>query len=248
MRHELLNLLHARKAAGKKSLAVLIDPDKTRALPELLAQATEAEVDLFLVGGSLLHTSAVDECIATIKAASHVPVVLFPGNALQLSTRADALLLLSVISGRNAELLIGKHVAAAPQIKSSGLEILSTGYMLVETGRPTTVHYMSQTIPLPAHKPDIAACTALAGEQLGLSLLYLEAGSGADAPVPAEMIKAVRTVTTIPLLAGGGIKTPEQAATACAAGADVIVVGNILEDSPFLLQSISASVHASPCT
>ncbi|MCA6365256.1 MAG: geranylgeranylglyceryl/heptaprenylglyceryl phosphate synthase [Bacteroidetes bacterium] len=247
MRHELRTLLNARKAAGKKSLAVLIDPDKTRLLPELLTHAAQAEVDFFLIGGSLLHTSAVDECIAAVKAVSNVPVILFPGNALQLSANADALLLLSVISGRNAELLIGKHVAAAPQIKSSGLEVLSTGYMLVETGRPTTVHYMSQTIPLPAHKPEIAACTAMAGEQLGLSLLYLEAGSGADAPVPADVIKAVSSSTTIPLLTGGGIRTPEQAAQSCAAGADVIVVGNILEDSPHLLKSISLSVHA-PCT
>lgn len=247
MRHELRNLLNARKAAGKKSLAVLIDPDKTRMLPELLTQAAQAEVDFFLIGGSLLHTAAVDTCIAAVKTASKVPVILFPGNALQLSANADALLLLSVISGRNAELLIGKHVAAAPQIKSSGLEVLSTGYMLVETGRPTTVHYMSQTIPLPAHKPEIAACTAMAGEQLGLSLLYLEAGSGADAPVPAEVIRAVSASTTIPLLAGGGIRTPEQAAQSCAAGADVIVVGNILEDSPHLLYAISQSVHA-PCT
>jgi phosphoglycerol geranylgeranyltransferase len=247
MRHELRNLLTARKAAGKKSLAVLIDPDKTQSLPELLAQASSAEVDFFLIGGSLLHTAAVDTCIAAAKAASNVPVILFPGNAFQLSAQADALLLLSVISGRNAELLIGKHVAAAPQIKSSKLEILPTGYMLVETGRPTTVHYMSQTIPLPAHKPEIAACTAMAGEQLGLSLLYLEAGSGADTPVPADMIKAVSACTSIPLFAGGGIRTPEQAAQSCAAGADVIVIGNILEDSPHLLQSISQAVHA-PCT
>jgi geranylgeranylglyceryl phosphate synthase family protein len=174
-------------------------------------------------------------------------VLLFPGNALQLSTHADGLLLLSVISGRNAELLIGKHVAAAPQIKSSGLEILSTGYMLVETGRPTTVHYMSQTIPLPAHKPEIAACTALAGEQLGLSLLYLEAGSGADEPVPEAVIQSVSAVTTVPLLAGGGIRTADQARKICMAGADVIVVGNILEDYPHLLKEIADAVHA-PCT
>jgi phosphoglycerol geranylgeranyltransferase len=247
MRHNLRNLLNSRKAEGKKSLAVLIDPDKTAALPELLRQAQQAEVDFFLVGGSLLHIAAVDECILEIKAASNIPVLLFPGNALQLSTHADGLLLLSVISGRNAELLIGKHVAAAPQIKSSGLEILSTGYMLVETGRPTTVHYMSQTIPLPAHKPEIAACTALAGEQLGLSLLYLEAGSGADEPVPEAVIQSVSAVTTVPLLAGGGIRTADQARKICMAGADVIVVGNILEDYPHLLKEIADAVHA-PCT
>lgn len=247
MRHKLRNLLNSRKSEGKKSLAVLIDPDKTAALPELLVQAQQAEVDFFLVGGSLLHTTAVDDCILAIKAASSIPVLLFPGNAFQLSAHADGLLLLSVISGRNAELLIGKHVAAAPQIKSSGLEILSTGYMLVETGRPTTVHYMSQTIPLPAHKPEIAACTALAGEQLGLSLLYLEAGSGADEPVPEAVIKTVSAVTTIPLLAGGGIRTAEQARKSCIAGADVIVVGNILEDYPHLLKEIADAVHA-PCT
>jgi phosphoglycerol geranylgeranyltransferase len=247
MQHKLRNLLNSRKAEGKKSLAVLIDPDKTATLPALLKNAETAAVDFFLVGGSLLHTAAVDECIAAVKAASNIPVLLFPGNALQLSRQADGLLLLSVISGRNAELLIGRHVAAAPQIKSSRLEILPTGYMLVETGRPTAVHYMSQTIPLPAHKPEIAASTALAGEQLGLSLLYLEAGSGADAPVPEAVIKAVSAVTTIPLLAGGGIRTAEQARKSCLAGADVIVVGNILEDFPHLLNEIADAVHA-PCT
>ncbi|MGL5889987.1 MAG: geranylgeranylglyceryl/heptaprenylglyceryl phosphate synthase [Bacteroidia bacterium] len=247
MQNNLRNLLNSRKADGKKSLSVLIDPDKTASLPALLQNAQQAQVDFFLVGGSLLHTAAIDNCIAAIKAESTVPVLLFPGNAFQLSADADGLLLLSVISGRNAELLIGKHVAAAPQIKSSGLEILPTGYMLVETGRPTAVHYMSQTIPLPAHKPEIAACTAMAGEQLGLSLLYLEAGSGADEPVPEAVIQAVSAVTTVPLFAGGGIRTAEQARKSCNAGADVIVVGNILEEYPHLLNEIADAVHA-PCT
>src|ERR1044072_1814326 len=172
------DLLLQRRSQGKKSLAVLIDPDKTQRLPELLRVAKNSPPDFFFVGGSFMSDGNLENCIAQIRAASDVPVIIFPGTAMQISPAADAILLLSVISGRNAELLIGRHVAAAPVLRKSGLEIIPTGYMLIESGAVTTVNYISNTQPIPRDKNSIAACTAMAGEQLGMKLIYLEAGSG----------------------------------------------------------------------
>jgi putative glycerol-1-phosphate prenyltransferase len=165
-----------------------------------------------------------------------VPVVLFPGSNLYIHSDADGILFLSLISGRNPEFLIGQHVVAAPLLKASGLEILPTGYMLVDGGKPTTVSYISNTQPIPADKADIAACTAMAGEMLGQQLLYLDAGSGAENPVSPGMISAVKKATSLPLLAGGGIRSGEQARNAWEAGADCIVIGNVLESNPGLLE------------
>lgn len=245
MNHRILDILLKARHEQRKLFAVLVDPDKTdeRALHELASRGREAGVDLFLVGSSILRDGGFETTLQRLKDEAACPVVIFPGNAMQVSTHADGILLLSLISGRNAELLIGQHVLAAPFLRSSGIEILPTGYLLIDSGGPTSVSYMSQTLPIPHDKGDIAACTALAGEQLGMQLLYLDAGSGARYPVSARMIRAVRQLTTLPLIVGGGIRTAEKAAELAQAGADMIVVGNLLENEPGLLQELAEAVH-----
>jgi putative glycerol-1-phosphate prenyltransferase len=240
---ELLN----RRAAGKKSFAVLVDPDKTQIdqVGELIEKCVSAEVDFLLVGGSLVVSTHLEELVLSIKAQTKIPVILFPGSPSQVTPAADALLYLSLISGRNPELLIGQHVISAPLVKKSGLEIISTGYMVVDGGLPTTVSYISNANPLPSNKNEIAVCTALAGEMLGMKLIYLDAGSGALMPIPTEMIKAVSEQISIPLIVGGGITTPEKAAANCRAGADLIVVGNAIEKDTDLISSICQAVQAS---
>lgn len=234
------------KVANQKQLAVLVDPDKGSPLSwaQLAALANANGVDFFLVGGSLLVHQRLEDCVATLKKHSNIPVILFPGSPTQVTPLADGILLLSLISGRNADLLIGQHVQAAAPIKNSGLQILPTGYMLVDGGAPTTVSYISNTLPIPANKPEIGAITALAGEQLGLKLIYLEAGSGAENPVPQEMINAVSKQIDIPLIVGGGIRNGEAAYKACKAGADVIVIGTAFEEQPELLPEIASAVKA----
>ncbi len=238
--------LQQAKTEGKKKFAVLIDPDKVRLgnMDAVLDFAVEARVDYFFIGGSLIVNNMLDQCLLTIKERCHIPMILFPGNSLQLSWKADAILFLSLISGRNADLLIGNHVIAAPYLKLSPLEILPCGYMLIDGGAPTAVLYMSNTRPIPAHKEDIAVCTAMAGEMLGLRLLYMDAGSGAMNPVSEEMIESVSHAISIPLIVGGGIRTPEKAYANAKAGADVIVVGNAIEKDPDLVKAIAEAVHS----
>lgn len=233
--------LLSNKTYGKRSFAVLIDPDKAGLdqLPHLTDLAVGAGVDFFFVGGSLLMHDKLEYCLDFLKRNSPIPTVIFPGSPLQISKNADALLLLSLISGRNPELLIGQHVIAAPYLKAAGIEVISTGYILVESGKATTVSYMSNSMPVPADKPDIAACTAMAGEMLGLKLIYLDAGSGAQRSIPAEMIRQVRLSIEVPLIVGGGLRTPEDVLEKYRAGADVIVVGNALEKDPGLLREMA---------
>lgn len=237
--------LTAAKQRGEKRLAVLIDPDKLRLqrLEELLNLGIECGVHYFFIGGSLVVNNMLDEVLSGIRQRCDVPLVLFPGNSFQLSYKADAILFLSLISGRNPELLIGQHVIAAPFLKMSPLEVISTGYMLINGGVQTAVQYMSNTYPIPANKTDIAVCTALAGEMLGLKTIYLEAGSGALNPVPEHMIEAVHGAISVPLIVGGGIRTPEKAAACLRAGADMLVVGNAVEKEPGLLRELSAVVR-----
>jgi phosphoglycerol geranylgeranyltransferase len=227
--------------SGKKKFAVLIDPDKTdsTSLQKLVKIAVRGRVDYFFVGGSLLINDNQDSLIACLRENSDIPVLLFPGNSLQLSDKADGLLLLSLISGRNPEMLIGRHVISAPFLKKSKLEIIPTGYMLVESGSLTTVAYMSNTTPIPSGKSDVAMCTAIAGELLGLKLIYLDAGSGALHPVPGDMITKVRNNITLPLIVGGGINTAAKARNALNAGADVVVIGNAIEKDPLLIYKIA---------
>jgi putative glycerol-1-phosphate prenyltransferase len=239
------NLLKEARRENRKLFSVLVDPDKTdsASLDRLIADSRESGVDLFLVGSSILRDESFTSTLLRLREKAPCPVVLFPGNALQVSDQADGILLLSLISGRNADLLIGQHVIAAPFLQRSGIEILPTGYLLIDSGAPTSVSYMSQTLPIPHDKDDIAACTALAGEQLGLQLIYLDAGSGARHPVSARMVRAVRQAVDVPIIVGGGIRTPEKAAELALAGADMIVIGNSLETDPGLLQELADAVH-----
>ncbi len=231
---------------NKKQFAVLVDPDKydSKQLIDLVTLSQKSMVSYFFVGGSLLSEGNLDLTIKVIKDHSDVPVIIFPGDEMQINSRADAILLLSMISGRNPELLIGKHVISAPYLKRSGLEILPTGYMLVDSGRSTTALYMSNTMPIPANKDEIAVCTAMAGEMLGLKLIYMDGGSGADDPVPTSMIEKVKNNISAPLILGGGIRTPETAREKFKAGADVIVVGNAIESDQSLLTRIAEVTYS----
>ncbi len=231
------------KAEGKKLFAVLIDPDKFEST-EIISKADAAGVDFIMVGGSLLSNGGFENCIQIIKKNTSIPLIIFPGNHFQISENADGILLLSLISGRNPDLLIGKHVIVAALLKASGLEILPTGYILIESGKQTTVSYMSNTNPIPYEKDDIATCTAMAGEQLGLKLIYMDAGSGALNSVSANMISKVRKNISIPLIIGGGIDSPEKALLACQSGADIVVVGNAIETNSLLIESIAKTIHS----
>jgi phosphoglycerol geranylgeranyltransferase len=232
---------------NKKAFAVLVDPDKVslQQIAEIAQLCNEALVDYLFVGGSLMVTQHLDECIQSFKMNSDIPVILFPGSPSQVSRYADALFYLSLISGRNPELLIGAHVVSAPMVKSSGLEVISTGYMVVDGGAATTVSYMSHSAPIPHDKDDIALCTAMAGEMQGKHVLYLDAGSGAKQPISESMIRKIASNTQIPLIVGGGITDPEKAYLNCKAGADVIVVGNAIEKDSSLIKQIANAVHKS---
>lgn len=243
---KILEILQERHRVGKKSIAVLIDPDKADdlfRLKHLIHLASENCVDFFFVGGSLITTPNLSEVIQTIKEDVHIPVILFPGSSLQIDPSADAILFLSLISGRNPDLLIGQHVQAAPILKNNRMEVLPTGYMLISSGRTTSVAYISNTTPIPEDKYSLAACTALAGEMLGLRLIYLDAGSGADREISPRMISAVRKAITVPMIVGGGITTTQKALSALEAGSDMIVIGNALEKNPDLLTEISDKVY-----
>lgn len=233
------------KNNGEKKFVVLIDPDKVRLgkIQKVLEMSVEAGVDYFFIGGSLVVNDMLDYVLKSMKEMCHIPMILFPGNSFQLSYKADGLLFLSLISGRNADLLIGKHVITAPFLKMSPLEIISTGYMLIDGGIMTSVQYMSNTSPIPANKDDIALCTAMAGELLGLKQIYMDAGSGAKNPISESMINTVSSAINIPLIVGGGISTPEKAAANAKAGADIIVVGNAIEKDPQLIIDISKAIH-----
>ena len=241
-----LNSLVNLRKQNKKAFAVLIDPDNTDMdqIIETAQLCNDAKVDYVFVGGSLMLSNHLDECIKTFKSKSSIPVILFPGSPSQVSKEADALLYLSLISGRNPELLIGAHVVSAPKIKASGLEIISTGYIVIDGGKPTTVSYMSHSAPIPFDKDDIAVCTAIAGEFLGKNVLYLDAGSGAINPISEKMIQKVSNQISIPLIVGGGISSPEKAIANCQAGADIIVVGNALEKNNHLIKVLAEAIHS----
>ena len=245
MKQNLYSNILALKAAQRKGFAVLIDPDKLeeQALLKTIEIAKNAGVDFFFVGGSLVVTDTLDTVVATLKKHCDIPVILFPGSPDQITPKADALLYLSLISGRNPELLIGQHVISAPFIRQSGLEVMPVGYMLIDGGTPTTVSYISNTHPIPSNKNDIAACTAMAGEMLGLKLIYMDAGSGAQKSIPTVMISQVAKYIQIPLIVGGGITTAEKAKENCSAGADIIVVGNAVEKDPALINEMAAAIH-----
>lgn len=239
-----MNIYKKFTEGNSRQFAILIDPEQCQDeyMKSLISLAEASSVDYILLGGSLLVNDHLDQCIRLIRSETDLPVVLFPGSEMQINNRADAILLLSLISGRNPELLIGKQVSAAPYLRASKLEILPTGYMLIESGNSTTALYISNTTPIPRDKDDIAVCTAMAGEMLGLKLIYMDAGSGAAHPVSSSMIRKVKENISIPLIVGGGIKTPEAAKSACEAGADVIVVGTAIEQDPARMKAIAAAI------
>lgn len=220
--------------ANHKQLAILIDPHKaSNQMANLLPLLQEQPPHYILVGGSMV-TDTTTSVIETIKQHVSVPVLLFPGSAAQFSPAADALMYLSLISGRNPDYLIGQHVQSSLQVYKHHMPVIPVGYMLVESGSLTSVQYISNTQPIPRCKNDIAVATALAGQYLGQKAIYLEGGSGAQQPVPLSMIRAVKAHLSIPLIVGGGIKTPDAMADAFNAGADVVVIGNVLEENPTL--------------
>ncbi len=223
---------------ARKSIALLLDPDKAKgiSLENILRIAGESKVDYILAGGSLTFSS-VDILIDAIRKLCSIPVILFPGNLLQLTHSADAILLLSLISGRNPELLIGNHVIAAPYLKDAKEKLISVGYILINCGNKTSVEYISQTEAIPCDKPEIAVATALAGEMLGMKMIYLEAGSGATNPVPLNVISAVRESVSIPLAVGGGIRNEKEVEETFKAGANLIILGNGCEKKPGLLKA-----------
>ena len=242
----LLSGFRDRHRLGKKSIAVLIDPDKVEDLSRLqylINLASENCVDYFFVGGSMLTTTNLGEVVRHIKKSVNLPVVLFPGNSMQIDSSADGILFLSLISGRNPELLIGQHVAAAPILRNTRLEIIPTGYLLINSGRTTSVAYISNTVPIPEDKYAVAACTAMAGEMLGLETIYLDAGSGGEREIGPKMIAAVRRAVSVPLIVGGGINSSQKAMKALEAGADMIVIGNALEKEPDMLIEISERIY-----
>lgn len=228
--------MKADRFPGEKSIALLLDPDKASgdSLQKILKTAEACSPDYILTGGSLTFNS-IDNLIDAVKKFCSIPVVLFPGNLLQLSDKADVILLLSLISGRNPELLIGNHVIAAPHLKDIKEKLVPVGYILISCGTKTSVEYISQTEAIPADKPEIAVATALAGEMLGLKMIYLEAGSGASNPVPLNTIKAVRENVSIPIAVGGGIKKSNEVEDIFKAGANLVILGNGVEKNPDLL-------------
>jgi phosphoglycerol geranylgeranyltransferase len=239
----LLNTISSKGAA----YLVLLDPDKIGVdrLPEFVKYCEKSGVDGFLIGGSLMLNNNFELFIKKVKQNTKVPVIIFPGSVQQVSGAADAILYLSVVSGRNPEHLIGKHVIAAPLIREVGIEPISTGYILIESGVTTTAQYMSGSLPIPRNKPEIAAATALAAEYLGMKFIYLEAGSGAENTVPDEMVKKVSSFCSVPVIVGGGIKTPNVARRKIENGAKIIVTGNFFENESNwdMIKDFADAVH-----
>ena len=226
---------------------VLVDPDRLpmREHASQIARLDTCGVDAILVGSSVMLAEGFDAYIASMQHHTTLPIIGFPGSTHQLSRRLDAVLFLSVISSRNPDYLFGKHLEAAPLIRSMDIDPWSTGYMLVESGNLTTAQYIVQSLPIPRAKPDVAVATALAGQYMGMSMIYLDGGSGARQAVPVEMIEAVSSVLDIPIMVGGGIRTGKQARDAAQAGASIVVVGTALEQDPTILSELVAGAHLS---
>ena len=240
------NLLEIVQRRGAGFL-VLLDPDRLPAdrLAGLAERCADSDADALLVGSSLMLSTGFDETIRQIKENVSLPVIILPGNMAQISPHADAILYLSLISGRSPQHLIEQQVRAAPYIREVGIEPIATGYILVDPGRLTSVQYMSSTFPIPHDKPDIAQAHALAAEYLGMKLIFMDAGSGAQRTVSAEMIQAVDEYVSLPLAVGGGIREPRTAREKVAAGADFVVIGNAFEKGADTgrLKEFSDAIH-----
>lgn len=241
----ILKEIQKKKALGIKSLAVLVDPDHSslKNFERTVELANACKVDYFFIGGSLVMQDRMDECIKFIRETSKIPIVLFPGNNYQINSNADAILLLSLISGRNPDYLIGKHVESSMRLYASKLEIISTAYLLIDGQNSNTASYISQTLPIPNNKPEIALATAMAGQMLNMQLIYLDAGSGAKNPVPPAMIQKLQSYIDIPIIIGGGIREAETVYETLQSGADLVVIGNALEQNPKQIKSMMDVVH-----
>ena len=224
---------------------VLVDPDriKLKEIPSFAQRAQSAGVDGVLLGGSFL-TNDLSTIAETLKKSTDLPIILFPGSAMQVTPHADAILFMSLLSGRNANYLIGEQVKAAPMIQRVGLETISTGYILIDGGQQTAVSFISNTTPIPNDKAEIAWAHALAAQYLGMKLIYLEAGSGAKKPVPDQIIHSVKKQVTVPIIVGGGIRSPEVARKKGAAGAQFVVTGNVIEQDPSLMAAFADAIHS----
>ena len=238
--------LHCRDQA---QYFCLIDPDSVNGeqSEELAALSEENGADGILVGGSIMYHDSFEENLKRIKKrVKKIPVIIFPGIFNFVSPNADALLLLCMVSSRNPQMLIGEQVRATPLIKKYGLEVIGTGYLLIEGGNNSSVQYMSHSLPIPHSKPDIAVVHALTAQYLGMRIVYMDAGSGAINPISNKMINQVKTEIKIPLIAGGGIKSPETAKEKAQAGADYVVTGNILEKGfdRSLIREFSQAIHS----
>lgn len=246
MEKRIINKIFAKAKEGKKQIGILIDPDKASHsyIKAICEKAELIKADFFLVGGSLLTDGDMDNCLRLLKSNTEIPLIIFPGSYLQLSDQADAILFLSLLSSRNSEMLIGQQVVAAPYLRNSKVEVISTAYLLIDSGSQTTASYMSNSTPIPANKAEIAASTALAGQYMGMSLIYLDGGSGAKNPVPPSMIQKVKSYTQQPLIIGGGIDNVEKLQAAYQAGADVVIIGNALENDPNFALEIKKTLDA----
>jgi phosphoglycerol geranylgeranyltransferase len=226
-----LEILNSKKK-GEKLLAILIDPDKIQLgqLDNLIEKINQSPATHVFVGGSLVETNLIDVIIKQIKQVCNLPILLFPGSPSQISKYADGILFLNLISGRNPDYLIEHQVNAVPILEKTNLEVISTGYVLIENGKQTAVERVSRTKPLKRNNIDYVCQTAKAGEYMGNKLIYLEAGSGAEKAIPLVMIKEVSKKITIPLIVGGGIRTKVGIKNAFSSGADLVVIGTAFEN------------------
>jgi putative glycerol-1-phosphate prenyltransferase len=225
---------------GEKLLAVLIDPDKTNleGLSEFIMKVNKSMATHIFVGGSTVEEFATEKVVSEIKKHSKLPIILFPGDVSQITNQADALLFLSLISGRNPDYLIGMQVKAISKLRELQLEVLPTGYMLIENGKETAVQKITDTKPMSILDFQKVIDTAKAGELLGMKLIYLEAGSGALQPIPSDIIKKVKDELGVPLIVGGGIRTKKQLEEAYNSGADLVVIGTAFEDDEAFFEEL----------
>ncbi len=236
----ILDFINNAKVNNEKLLAILLDPDKVNLneIPSVITKINNSDANLIFIGGSLLFKNILDQFVAKVKENTKLPIVLFPGSAMQITNNADGILFLQLISGRNPEYLISNQVIAAPLLKQTNLEVISTGYMLIESGRETTASYISNTKPIPAHKPEIAMATAMAGEYIGNKLIYMDGGSGALNPISTDIIEKVSKHINLPIIIGGGLKTKSAIKKAHNAGATIVVIGTAFEKNNNLLDHL----------
>ena len=236
----IIDFINNAKKNNKKLLAILLDPDKIKLadIPNTIHKINKSSANLIFIGGSLLFKNILDKFVKIAKENTELPILLFPGSAMQITNNADGILFLQLISGRNPEYLISNQVIAAPLLKQTSLEVISTGYLLIESGRETTASYISNTKPIPTHKPEIAMATAMAGEYIGNKLIYMDGGSGALNPIPTDVIKKVANNIDIPIIIGGGLRTKKAIQNAYNAGATVVVVGTAFENDDSILENL----------